>query len=291
MPGARHVACCEPHASVCHGRAGGQCPALERCGHAGKFVGRVAGTEEVSGGHVDLDPSGEQRSPAQVGVRRQLLGRDVQGMFERVADGCRRQRNVALGQSQQGESRLRIPPRLASREERVLRTFEITQLESHAAQFGEGPPEFPAQVRSQFRTCGKGFLFRLGERPAQPKDLGTVHAAAAMDAADTASVAPPLHGLGPLLGEVVLSRAPGACTPARSRPFRSRWHRAHRRWWPPPPPRRGPGLDGPRPPGSPRAPRPPDRARPPPGCRLDPTAIARPAHSPAARTSPIISRS
>ena len=32
-----------------------------------------------------------------------------------------------------------------------------------------------------------------------------MYPAAAMDAADTASVAPPLHGLGPLLGEVVLS--------------------------------------------------------------------------------------
>ena len=32
-----------------------------------------------------------------------------------------------------------------------------------------------------------------------------MHAAAAMDAADAASVAPPLHGLGPLLGEVVLT--------------------------------------------------------------------------------------
>ena len=100
------------------------------CGHAGEFVGRVAGTDEVSGSDLDLDPGGEQRSPAQVGVRRQLLGRDGQGMVERVADGCRRQRNVALSQSQQGESRLRIPPRFASREERLLRAVEITQLES-----------------------------------------------------------------------------------------------------------------------------------------------------------------
>ena len=127
MPGAGSIACSEPHPPVCHRRTGSQCSALERCGDAAEFVGRVAGTQEVSGGHVDLDPSGEQRSPAQVGVRRQLLGRDVQGMFERIADGCRGQRNVALSQSQQGESRLRIPPRLAGREERVLRTFEITQ--------------------------------------------------------------------------------------------------------------------------------------------------------------------
>ena len=86
-------------------------------------------------------------------------------MFERVADGCRRQRNVALCQSQQGESRLRIPPRLSSPEERFLRTFEITQLESRAAQFGKWPAELPAQVRSQFRLGQEPHPMRHSPRP------------------------------------------------------------------------------------------------------------------------------
>ena len=133
MPGARDVTGCEPHPAVCHCRTGGQCSALERCRHAGKFVGRGAGTDQISGGHVDVDASGEQRSPAQVGVRRPLLGRNDQRMVERVSDGCGRQRNVALSQSHQGQSRLRIPPRRPSRQERLFRTVEIAQLESYLA--------------------------------------------------------------------------------------------------------------------------------------------------------------
>ena len=73
------------------------------------------------------------------------------------------------------------------------------------AQLGEGPAELPPQVGSQFRACRQGLLLGFGGRPAQPKDLGPVHAAAAMDAADTASAAPPLHRLGPLLSQVVLT--------------------------------------------------------------------------------------
>ena len=125
-------------------------------------------------------------------------------MLERVSDGCRRQRHVALSQSHQGQARLRIPPRLAGLEERLLRTWKVAQLQSYPSQLGQWPPELPPQVRSQLRTSSQGLLLGLGGRPAQPQDLGTVNPAAAMNAADTASVAPPLHGLGPLLGEVVL---------------------------------------------------------------------------------------
>ena len=57
-------------------------------------------------------------------------------MVERLADGCPCQRNVALSQSYLGESRLRIPPGLASFEECLLCSLEVTQLESYAAQLG-----------------------------------------------------------------------------------------------------------------------------------------------------------
>ena len=126
-------------------------------------------------------------------------------MVEGIPDRCRCQSNVALGQAHSGESGFWIPSGFAGGEEGLFRALEVTQLESDVAQLGEGPAELPPQVGSQFRACRQGFLLGFGGRPAQPKDLGPVHAATAMDAADTASVAPPLHRLGPLLSQVVLT--------------------------------------------------------------------------------------
>ena len=77
-------------------------------------------------------------------------------------------------------------------------------MESDAAQLGQGPAELAPQVGSQLRAGGQGLLLGLGGGPAQPKDLGTVHAASPMGAADSAPAAPPLHRLGPFLGEVQL---------------------------------------------------------------------------------------
>ena len=211
-------------------------------------------------------------------------------MVQRLSDGRRRQGNVALSQSHQGQARLRIPPRIAGAEERLLRTSKIAQLQSCPAQFGQWPAELPAEVRPQLRTCSQGLLLRLGGRPTQSQDLGTVNPAAAMDAADTASVAPPLHGLGPLLGEVVLSEPlEHAHQLAVDHPGRDgvefTGDGGHRRLL-----------------NKVEAPtylarqdhrmclgHPTDAAAA--GLQFDPVAIARPAHSPAARTSPIISRS
>src|SRR5215210_7926472 len=128
-------------------------------------------------------------------------------MVECLANGCRCQSNVALSQSHQRESRLWIPPGLPSCEECLLRAWEVTQLESNAAQFGEGPAELPPQIGSKLRACCQNLLLGLGGGPAQPEDLGTVHAASAMGAADSAYAAPPLHRLGPLLGEIVLTKS------------------------------------------------------------------------------------
>ena len=127
MPRTRQVARGQPYASVGHGRVGRQRPALERRGNSGELVGRVAGTDEVASGHVDLHARGEQGSAAQVGVRRELFGGDGHGMVESGTNGRRRQSNVALSQAHSGQSGLWVPPGFAGGEERLLRALEVTQ--------------------------------------------------------------------------------------------------------------------------------------------------------------------
>src|SRR3954466_4123302 len=117
-------------------------------------------------------------------------------MLERVWNRCRCQSNVTLSQTHSSESRLWIPPGFASRQECLLCAREVAQLESDAAQLGQGPAEFAPQVGPQLRAGGQNLLLGLRGRAAQPEDLGTVHPASAMRAADCAAAAPPLHRVG-----------------------------------------------------------------------------------------------
>ena len=126
------------------------------------------------------------------------------GMLERVADGLRSQGDVAPGQVHQGEAGLRVPPDLVRRAEGLLRALDVSPAQPDAAKLGQRPPELPAQVGAQLLAGQEGFLLRLAAGPAQPEDLGAVDAAAAVDAPDGLPVAPPLHRLRPLLGQVVL---------------------------------------------------------------------------------------
>ena len=66
------------------------------------------------------------------------------------------------------------------------------------------PPEFPPQVGAQLLARQKRFTLRLIAGPTQAKDLGAVNATAAVNAAHGSPLPPPLHGLRPFLGEVVL---------------------------------------------------------------------------------------
>ena len=192
-------------------------------------------------------------------------------MLERVSDGCRRQRHVALSQSHQGQARLRIPPRLAG-----ARGTPPPHLEDRPAAV------VPVPVRSMAsRTPAAGTVAAPHTQPGPPaRPRWTPRAVAGSRHGGPGSghgccrhrfrgATAPWPRSTPRPGRT--GRAPGACRPARSRPSRSRWRRVHRRWWPPPPPRPGPGPDGPRPPRSPHGPGPPDPWRPPQGCSSIPS--------------------
>ena len=91
-----------------------------------------------------------------------------------------------------------------SRQERLLRAFEISPPKPDTSQLGQRPPELATQVRPQFVAGEERLRLGLAVRTAQAKDLGAMHAAASVDAADASPKPPTLHRLRPLLREVVL---------------------------------------------------------------------------------------
>ena len=128
-------------------------------------------------------------------------------MLERVPDGRGRGRHVALGQAHQRETRLRVPPRAVGGEQGLVRTRDVTPVQADPSELVQRPPQLTSQVRAQL-LAGRGRLaLRLGARAPQPEDLGAVHPAAAVQAPDGVGPGPPLHHLGPLLGEVVQREA------------------------------------------------------------------------------------
>jgi hypothetical protein len=81
---------------------------------------------------------------------------------------------------------------------------DVSGVETDPSELVEGPPELTPQVRTQLVAGHEGLVFGLGARPPEPQDLGAVDTAAPMETADRVRPAPPLHRLGPLLGDVVL---------------------------------------------------------------------------------------
>ena len=80
------IALGEPQPAVGDGRARDQRFALETDSDRLELGGSRARLVEVTGRDLDLDLRVEQRRPAQVGIRRPLFRRDLQRVFERVAN-------------------------------------------------------------------------------------------------------------------------------------------------------------------------------------------------------------
>ena len=204
---AGRVALGELHPSAGERGSGRQRLVLEPAGHDCEFVGGRAGAVDVTGGDLDLDLSLEQRSSLQVGVRRSLLRGHAQRALQRVPDRGESGGDIALGETREGEIRLGIPSRPMTGQQRLLGTCDVPFVEADAAQLVQRPAEFAPQIRPQLLARHEGLVLRLGAGPAQPQDLGSVDAAAPVEAADRARPAPPLHRLGPLLRDVVLAEA------------------------------------------------------------------------------------
>lgn len=186
-------------------------------------AGRRCRVRQVAGGNRDLDVCVEQGRPAQLGVGRQLLRGDAERMVERFLNQRQRQRYVALRKPQQRQAGLWIPASLLCRDERRFRAGEITPPQPDAAQLGQRPAKLAPEVRPQLVTGGERLALRLAAGAAQPENLRAMEATPAMDAAHWLPLPPALHGLRPLLGEVVLrDRLEGADNLAVHDPGRQR---------------------------------------------------------------------
>jgi hypothetical protein len=89
-------------------------------------------------------------------------------------------------------------------QEGLLGAADVPLAEPDPSKLAERPSHLPSQVRAQLLARRQRLSLRLVARPAQPQDLRPMHAAAATEAPDGIRLAPPLHRLGPLLGDVVL---------------------------------------------------------------------------------------
>ena len=100
-----------------------------------------------------------------------------------------------------------VPARLVGRQERLFGAGEVAALQPDAAELAERPAELAAKVRSQLVAGLERLGLGLVAVSPQPQDLGAMHPAASVQAADGVGVRPTLHRLGPLLGQVVLGEA------------------------------------------------------------------------------------
>ena len=67
----------------------------------------------------------------------------------------------------QGKAGLRVPTGLVAAKECFLRALNVSELQSDAAKFGQGPAEFPPQIgRSSSQASNASFSASPG-RPAQ----------------------------------------------------------------------------------------------------------------------------
>ena len=193
-----------PHPSLGESGARGQRLALEPGGHLLELVGGRSCSVEVAGSNLDLDRCLEERRTTQLGVRGQLLRGYVQWVLEGFAYGRGCQRHVSLSQPHEGETGLRIPSGLVSREEGFLCAFDVSFQQPDPSELAQRPSELAPKERAQLFAGQKSLLLGLVARSPQPEDLGAVDAAAPVEASDGAGRAPPLHGFRPFLGEIVL---------------------------------------------------------------------------------------
>jgi hypothetical protein len=89
----------------------------------------------------------------------------------------------------------------------LLSAGNVAPVKSDPPQLVQRPPEFASKVWPQLLAGHQGLTLRLGARSAQPQNLRAVDAAATPEAPNGIRFAPPLHRLGPLLGDLVLSYA------------------------------------------------------------------------------------
>ena len=200
---ARCIAVGEPHSSAGVSGAGDQRLAPESGGDDIELVGGRSGPVDVPTCDRDLDLRLEQRGALQIGVRWSLLGRHSQGVVEGVSYRVRRTGDVTSGKLHQGKTGFGIPAGPMSGQQRFLGADEISLVKSDPSELVQRPaqlaPQVGAQLLARHQRLGLGFV----ARPAQPEDLGAMHPAAPVQAADGVRLAPPLHRLGPLLGHVV----------------------------------------------------------------------------------------
>ena len=104
----------------------------------------------------------------------------------------------------QRETRLGLPPDAMRGQEGLLGAVDVSLAQPDPSELAERPAHLPPQVRAQLLAGHQRLSLRLVARPAQPQDLRAVDAAAPVQAPDGVRLAPALHRLGPLLGEVVL---------------------------------------------------------------------------------------
>ena len=145
--GPGHVANGQSYLSAREDGACGERLALEDCRHARELVGCCTRPVDVPRGDLNLYLRREERRPAKVRIGRQLLRWHVQGIVKGFSNqGCR-QRHVTLGQTHQRKARLRIPPRLVCRQERLFRACQEGDgrgrpgIGRHHHRPGQGPPE------------------------------------------------------------------------------------------------------------------------------------------------------
>jgi len=113
---------------------------------------------EIPSDNLDLDLRLEKRRAPEVAMRRQLLRWNVWRMIEGFSNQLRRQHHITLRETHQREAWLRIPPRLLRREERFLRTIDVSLAQPNSTQFGQRPSKFPTEVRTKVVTRPERFL-------------------------------------------------------------------------------------------------------------------------------------
>ncbi len=111
---------------------------------------------------------------------------------------------MSPSEAHQRQRRLGIPPGAVSGEQRLLGAVDVSPTKSDPSELAQWPPQLAPQVRAELLAGSERLLLCLVVRSTQPEDLSAVNPAAPVDAADGIGLRPPLHRLGPLLGDVVL---------------------------------------------------------------------------------------
>ena len=180
-------------------------PVRDRCEPARGGPGRG----DVAAARRELGLRVEQGSETELADRRSLLGRDVEGVLDRIGDHRCCDLWVAAGGAHEREAGLWRPGVLMRFEERRLGAGDVAASQADVAELDEWPAELAPHPGTKFRA-GRERL-RLGgiARPRHAQDLGAMDAAPPVDAAEGRTVSPALHDLGPVRCHVV------ACQPLR----------------------------------------------------------------------------